>query len=219
MQPAFHHIDTWIFDLDNTLYPSSARLFDQINIKMTDYVMELTGLSQPEADKLRADYYHQHGTTMAGLMASHDLDTDDYLYRVHDIDVSHLTQVPELAKLIAKLPGRKIIHTNGSKGHAENVTRARAIRDAFDEVYGVEDTGFIPKPKQGAFDILYPKIGLTPDTAAFFEDEARNLAVPHSMGMRTIWVDGKTDPPAFVDHKTNDLTDFLSRLVAIHFPD
>jgi len=209
-------IDTWVFDLDNTLYPPDMALFPQVNAKMTAYVMKALGVPQPEADNLRHHYYMEYGTTLAGLMANHDIDPDPYLVAVHDIDFAVLSPDPALAKAIAALPGRKIIYTNGSAPYATAVAHARGLDGLFDAIYGVEHAKYHPKPSASAFQIIFAKDDLTPTKAAMFEDEARNLRVPHAMGLTTIHVAPDVAPDMadnnHIHHHTNNLTHFLQTL-------
>ncbi len=209
---AFLHIETWVFDLDNTLYPPEARLFDQIERKMTDYVMTALGVEREHADHLRGHYWRNHGTTLAGLMAEHGLDPEPYLAAVHDIDLTHIAPSVELAAAIAALPGRKVVYTNGSREHARRVTTALGITPHFEALYGFEDAGFEPKPRAEAFARVFAADGLTPARAAMFEDDPRNLEVPHGLGMRTVLV-GPEAPTTFVHHQTDDLAGFLARLI------
>lgn len=209
---AFAHVGTWVFDLDNTLYCPSARLFDQIETRMTDYVMRTLGVDRAAADHLRRDYWHRYGTTLAGLMHEHRLDPAPYLEEVHDIDLSALAIADALRAAIDALPGRKIVYTNGSRRHAERVTAACGLGGAFDALYGFEDAGFVPKPAPEAFASVFATDGLDPALAAMFEDDPRNLEVPHRLGMRTVLVGGQ-DAAAHVHFRTDDLADFLTRLV------
>ena len=209
----FSHVTTWVFDLDNTLYPPSARLFDQIEVRMTAWVMETLGLDRPAADALRLNYWRDHGTTLAGLMRNHDLDPTPYLTDVHDIDFSGLDRDPALADHIAALPGRKIIFTNGTAPYAEQVVDARGLGGLFDAIYGVEEAGYHPKPDPEAFERIFALDGLRSDRAAMFEDDPRNLAVPHAKGMRTVHVAESPVEADHIYHHTDDLTAFLSRLV------
>lgn len=207
----FRDVHTWVFDLDNTLYPASARLFDQIEVKMTSYVMSELGVAQDEADSLRSQYWREYGTTLNGLMQVHQIDPAPYLDAVHDIDLSGLAKTPELAEAISALPGRKIVYTNGSRGHADNVMAARGLTGVFDARYGIEDAAYKPKPEQAAFEAIFALDGVTAAGAAMVEDDLRNLAAPRAMGMRTLWVtDAAHDPAA--DATTDDLTDFLQKV-------
>ena len=210
--PGFGHVKTWVFDLDNTLYPPSARLFDQIEKRMTAYVMAALNVPRDTADRLRADYWRLYGTTLAGLMHEHDLDPHPYLIDVHDISFDALVPDPALCDAIADLPGRRIVYTNGSAPYAEKVLAARGLRGAIDAVYGVEHAGFRPKPERVAFETVFAREGLAPETAAMFEDDTRNLTAPHAMGMRTVHVAPAPDPAPHIDHHTDDLTAFLRAL-------
>lgn len=210
---SFSHVRQWVFDLDNTLYPPSARLFDQIEVKMTAYVMNKLGLDQAEADRLRSTYWRDHGTTLAGLMREHDLDPVPYLAAVHDISLDHLEPAPDLAAHIRNLPGQKIVYTNGSAPYAERVLAARGLSGLFDGIYGVEHADYHPKPERRAFDRVFARAGIAPTQAAMFEDDPRNLAAPHEMGMRTVYVAPEPLEAEHIHHHADDLTDFLSRLL------
>jgi putative hydrolase of the HAD superfamily len=209
----FRHVRTWVFDLDNTLYPPECRLFDLIEVRMTDYVMRLTGAERAEADRLRAVWWREHGTTLAGLMAHHRADPDPYLADVHDIPLDRLAPDPVLAGAIGALPGRKIVFTNGSTEYARRVVMARGLQDIFDGIYGIEHSGYVPKPNSAAFHRVFEQDGLNPAQSAMFEDDAVNLRVPHSLGVRTVHVAAAAGGEPFVDHHTSDLAGFLARLV------
>jgi len=211
----FTHVRAWVFDLDNTLYPPAVRLFDQIEVRMTDWVMSAIGVSRAEADRLRSHYWRSYGTTLAGLMAEHGVDPDPYLVDVHDISFDALTPDPVLAAHIRALPGRKIVYTNGSAPYAQRVIAARGLSGLFDAVYGVEHAGYRPKPERAAFETVFAIDGLHPPTAAMFEDDARNLAAPHAMGMRTIHIAPDPEPADHIHHHTDDLGAFLARLTGL----
>lgn len=211
---SFLHVETWVFDLDNTLYPPEVRLFDQIEARMNAWVMESLGVDLPRATRLRRQYWELHGTTLAGLMAEHGTEPDPYLAAVHDIDLSAVAPSPDLAAAVSALPGRKIVFTNGSRAHARNVTAALGLGGVFDAMYGFEDAGYAPKPREEAFARVFAADGLTPARSAMFEDDPRNLAVPHGLGMRTVLVGPLSlgTRPAHVDHLTDDLVGFLALL-------
>jgi putative hydrolase of the HAD superfamily len=208
----FDHVAFWVFDLDNTLYPPAARLFDQIEVRMTDWVMEALGVDRAEADRLRRHYWHTYGTTLAGLMEEHGVDPGPYLTHVHEIDLAHLQPDAQLRAGIERLPGRKIVYTNGSAPYAERVIAARGLDGLFDAVYGVEHAGFRPKPERGAFETVFARDGLDTTRGAMFEDDARNLAAPHEMGMRTVHVAPDPEDHPHVHHHTDDLGAFLATL-------
>ena len=205
----FVHVETWVFDLDNTLYPAELRLFDQIERRMTDYVMRALGVDEAEAHRLRRLYWEQHGTTLAGLMQEHRIDPEPYLAEVHDIDLASVLPSVALRDALGQLPGRKIVFTNGSREHARRVTAAIGLDGAFDRLYGFEDAAYVPKPQPAAFATIFGLDGLAPDRAAMFEDDHRNLAVPHSLGMRTVLVGPLAEYP-HVHHATDDLVAFLA---------
>ena len=210
---AFQHVTTWVFDLDNTLYPPQIRLFDQIEIRMTAWVMQALQVTQVRANHLRQHYWQTYGTTLAGLMREHDIDPAPYLTDVHDIDFSVLPADPALARAIAALPGRRIVYTNACAPYAQRVLEARGLSGLFHAVYGVEHAGFLPKPEVAAFNRIFALDGVDPTRAAMFEDDPRNLSAPHALGMRTVLVAPDPLPATHIQHHTDDLTDFLTRLV------
>lgn len=210
---AFSHVCQWVFDLDNTLYPPAIRLFDQIEVRMTDYVMRTLGVGRDTANSLRTTYWQDYGTTLAGLMHNHRIDAEAFMEEVHDISFDALEPDPHLANLIAELPGRKIVYTNGSAPYAAKVLKARGLDAAFAAIYGVEHAGYRPKPERAAFEQVFGQDGIDPAQAAMFEDEPRNLAAPHEMGMRTVHVAPEAHVADHIHHHTPDLAGFLARLV------
>jgi len=213
MKKQFQHVTSWVFDLDNTLYPPQFRLFDQIERRMTVWVMNALGVGKTEADRLRQHYWDSYGTTLAGLMREHDIDPAPYLQDVHDIDFTVLPADPDLAARIRALPGRRIVYTNACAPYAHRVLEARGLSGLFEAVYGVEHAGFRPKPERAAFETIFTQDGLDPTTAAMFEDDPRNLMAPHQMGMKTVHVAPKALKALHIQHHTNDLAGFLGTLV------
>ncbi|TCO72858.1 pyrimidine 5'-nucleotidase [Rhodovulum euryhalinum] len=208
----FLHVRGWVFDLDNTLYPPEARLFDQIEYRMAGFVMEALGVDRAEANRLRKLYWAEYGTTLAGLMELHGVEPGPYLSMVHDISLDQLAPDPELRARIAALPGRRIVYTNACAPYAERVLAARGLDGVFDAIYGVEHAGFQPKPRRAAFEAVFAQGGIVPVEAAMFEDDARNLAEPHAMGMRTVHVAPAPETASHIHHHTDDLSGFLARL-------
>ena len=209
---AFSHVNTWVFDLDHTLYPPSARLFDQIEVRMIRWVMDALKVDRARADYLRKHYWHTYGTTLAGLMREHDLDPGPYLHDVHDISMDVLTPDPVLAARIKALPGRRIIYTNGTAPYAERVAKARGLDGLFDAIYGVEHAGFLPKPERRAFEQVFATDRLDTTKAVMFEDDPRNLAAPHAMGMGTVHVAPEPETADHIHFHTDDLSHFLGRI-------
>jgi putative hydrolase of the HAD superfamily len=205
----FAHVDTWVFDLDNTLYPPHMRLFDQIEARMVNWITDLLGVTQAQANQMRRDYWLKHGTTMSGLMTEHGMEPEQFLIDVHDIDFSVLDTDFELRGLIESLPGRKIVYTNGTAPYAENVLSARGLSGLFNAIYGVEHAGYRPNPEAQAFKKVFGIDQLNGTTAAMFEDEARNLAYPFSIGMRTIHVDPEPQSHDYITHKTTHLSGYM----------
>jgi putative hydrolase of the HAD superfamily len=190
---AFASVDAWLFDLDNTLYPPETDLFAQIDARMTDYVSRLLRVDAVEARAVQKRLYAEHGTTLAGLMTQHAVDPHDFLHHVHAIDLAPLSEDRRLARLIAQLPGKRIVFTNGSHGHAERVSEKLGLAGLFDDFFDIEDAGFAPKPQRAAFDRLIARHGIDPARTAMFEDLARNLVPAAALGMRTVLVRSTKD--------------------------
>lgn len=214
MPAPFADIRAWVFDLDNTLYPPEARLFELIEVRMTAWVMRALSVGREEADRLRAQYWRRYGTTLAGLMREHAVDPGPYLTEVHDIPLDRLSPDPALAAAIAALPGRRIVYTNGCAPYAERVLAARGLSGLFDAIYGVEHAEFRPKPERAAFETVFARDGTDIARAAIFEDDARNLEAPHAMGLTTVLVAPAPEPGAHIHHHAADLAGFLARLPA-----
>jgi putative hydrolase of the HAD superfamily len=211
---SFDKVREWIFDLDNTLYPPSARLFDQINRRMTDFIERELSVSRTKADQMRGELWRKHGATLTGLVAEHGINADAFLQEAHDIELDGLVADRGLAARIAGLPGRKLVHTNGSRRHAARVLAARGLEDVFDRVIAIEDTGLVPKPNATAYTAFLAATEVQPEAAAMIEDHAENLRQPKELGMVTVWLseDVRQDTPSHVDHRARCVTSFLSML-------
>ena len=185
---SFASIDTFVFDLDNTLYPASSDLWPEIDDRITLFMIRLFGLDSLSLRALQKHYYLRYGTTLRGLMTEHGVDAEVYLSYVHDIDRSSLAPDHTLAAAIAALPGRKLILTNGSRDHALKTARQLGIDHLFEDVFDIIAADFIAKPEEGAYARFFDKHAVEPRRAALFEDIARNLVVPHRRGMTTVLV-------------------------------
>lgn len=216
---AFRHIDTWVFDLDNTLYPASCRLFDQIDVKMGEFVSRTLNISYTDAKKRQKELFYKHGTTLRGLMQEHGQKPEGFLDYVHNIDYSGIAADPQLAQELEKLPGRRLVFTAGTVAHATRAMERLGITHLFDDIYDIVHADYVPKPQRPPYDGFVTTHGVNPARAAFFEDIARNLEVPHDMGMVTILVksaDNKdanhlneVSEGAHVHHVTEHLAEFL----------
>lgn len=222
---AFAHVDVWIFDLDNTLYPPEADLWPQVDQRITLYLGEMFGIDGLSARALQKYYYRRYGTTLKGLMDEHNISPDDFLEFAHQIDLRDLAPDPDLGAAIGKLPGRKLILTNGSVRHAENVAGKLGIAHHFEAIFDIKAADFVPKPQADAYQKFLMKHMVDPTRAAMFEDLAKNLIVPNEMGMKTVLVLPKSFDPRreadeqmdsdapYIQFKTKDLTGFLQGLV------
>ena len=210
-------IDCWIFDLDNTLYPASIDLFGQINVKMSNYIMNLLDVDKVAADKMRAVYWEKYGTSLAGLMKNYKIDPDDFLSIVHDIDFSVLPKDLDLLDALNNLPGRKLVYTNGTVPYAREVLKYRGLLDVFDEIYGIEDATYVPKPFPEAFEIIFSKANIVYNRSAMFEDEVRNLEVPFKLGLKTILISDIQSDKTYVNYTIKRLSDFLRQITSNSF--
>jgi putative hydrolase of the HAD superfamily len=221
----FGHVDTWVFDLDNTLYPFHLNLWQQVDARIREYVGNFLKVERDQAFRIQKDYYRRYGTTMRGLMTEHGLNPDDFLEFVHAIDHSPLQPNPALGAAIEQLPGRKLVLTNGTRKHADAVMRRLAIHEHFEDVFDIVAAELEPKPSPQTYDRFLARHGVVPGQAAMFEDLARNLSTPHALGMTTVLVvpagtrevfredwelEGRDAP--HVDHVTDDLAGFLTAL-------
>ncbi len=188
MSPDLRHVESWVFDLDNTLYSAECRLFAQIDARMTAFIRDRLSMGHWEARRLQKAYYVEYGTTMSGLMTKHDVCPDEFLDYVHDIDVSAVTENHSLDAALAALPGRKFIFTNGSVRHAENVAGALGVLHHFDEIFDIKAAGYAPKPRREPYEKFLASHGIDPASAVMFEDIVQNLEAPHALGMTTVLV-------------------------------
>jgi putative hydrolase of the HAD superfamily len=221
----FAHVETWVFDLDNTLYPHHLNLWQQVDVRIRDYIARFLDVTHEEAFRVQKDLYRRYGTSMRGLMTEHGMQPDDFLDFVHQIDHSPLEPNPMLGAALERLGGRKLILTNGTRKHADAVMRRLAVDHHFEDVFDIIAAELEPKPQAQTYDRFLARHGVDPAKAAMFEDLARNLEIPHALGMTTVLVvpegtrevfreewemEGRDAP--HVDHVTDDLAGFLQRL-------
>lgn len=218
MLPALAHVRNWIFDLDNTLYPASANLFALIDARIGEYVRTLLQCDAEEAHRIQKGYFHAHGTTLAGLMAEHEVDPHHYLAEVHDVDMSLLERNEALIEALARLPGRKLVFTNGDGPYAARVLDKLGLTDTFEAIHDVHATAYKPKPDPSAYLGLCDAYGLDPHQSLFVEDMARNLAPAKAIGMTTVWIDngseqGPGTDPSYIDYIVSDLGSWLHQIL------
>jgi putative hydrolase of the HAD superfamily len=222
----FDETTVWVFDLDNTLYPADCNLFAQVDHRMGEFIARLLSVPYAHARHLQKTYYRQFGTTLSGLMQVHRLDPKPFLDYVHDIDLDALEKQPQLAAAIERLPGRRLIFTNGSRQHAERVAEKLGLLDLFEDICDIEACGYISKREAEAFNRMITAHGVAPETAAMFDDVPINLEAPHALGMTTVlvctdYIDHPAqleisqwrEPPEHIHHVTDDLASFLEALV------
>jgi putative hydrolase of the HAD superfamily len=211
-------IDCWIFDLDNSLYPASANLFELIDIRMGEYIARLLGCDGAEARRIQKGFFRDHGTTLAGLMKEHGVRPRDFLDYVHDIDLARLTADPRVVRALDRLPGRKFVFTNGDEAYARRVLDRLGLANAFDGVHDIHAMDYVPKPDPRAYAAMCAHHRIVPERALFAEDMVRNLVPAKQLGMTTVWVDNGSEQashdadPGFIDYRITDIADWLEEI-------
>ena len=206
------HVDTWLFDLDHTLYPPTFETLRRIEQRIRDYMTRLTGLPADEAWALQRTYFDRYGGAVAGLIEHHDVDVAAFMAEIHDVPIDEVTPDPALKAALARLPGRRLVFTNASAAHAQRLLAKLDLAPLFHEVFHTEAAGYLMKPDVRAFEALIAAHAVRTETTAFFEDRADNLATAHGLGMATVLVrpDALDNHDPFVDHRTDDLAGFLA---------
>lgn len=217
MEPSLSHIDTWIFDLDLTLYPPEAMIMSQVRDRIALFVERHLQISSSEAHQVRRAYWQKYGTTLRGLMAEHDVKPHFYLEFVHDVDFARLVPAPELRTHIETLPGRKLIFTNADAPYAGRVLAARGLSGLFEDIFDIHRMEHRPKPELSSYQALCRELDINPDTALFVEDSAHNLYPAKALGMTTIWVNHEDEADSSehdsrIDHQISDVTEWLSSI-------
>ena len=216
-----HDPEVWLFDLDNTLYPSGCNLFAQIDVRIGAYISNLLKMPPAEARVIQKQYWKEHGTSMRGMMTLHGVDPKEYLDYVHDIDYSPVPHSPHLEASLAKLPGRKIIFTAGDVPHAERVMERLGVAHHFEAIFDIAAGDYWPKPHKQIYEKLVRQHNVDPRKAAMIDDIVINLKPAHELGMRTVWVRTEESvkraegvPLDHIHHQTDDLATWLADWIA-----
>ena len=219
MDPRFSHVRDWIFDLDNCLYPASAGLFALIDERMGAYIERLLGVDAVEAKRIQKAHFHEHGTTLAGLMREHDVDPHDFLEDVHDIPLDRIRPDRRLGRLLARLPGRRFVFTNGDEPYARRVLEAIGVQHHFHDLHDIHASSYRPKPDPHGYALLCERFGIDPVHALLADDMVQNLAPAKQLGMTTVWVDNGSErgnhgyDQAIVNIHINDVGDWLESIL------
>ncbi|HVU30101.1 MAG TPA: pyrimidine 5'-nucleotidase [Sphingomicrobium sp.] len=222
MDPRFAHVRDWIFDLDNCLYPASTGLFDLIDERMGAYIERLLECDPVEAKRVQKAHFHEHGTTLAGLMKEHGVDPHDFLADVHDIALDRVQCDERLARLLPGLPGRRFVFTNGDAPYARRVLDAIGVADHFDDLHDIHASGYRPKPDPHGYQLLCERFGIDPARALLVDDMVQNLAPAKALGMTTIWVDNGSErgnhnyDSLVVDERIIDVGEWLESILGEH---
>ena len=219
MDPRFAHVRDWIFDLDNCLYPASTALFDLIDERMGAYIQRLLDCDADEARRVQKAHFHEHGTTLAGLMKEHGVDPDDFLTDVHDVALDRVQCDERLARLLPRLPGRRFVFTNGDAPYARRVLDAIGVADHFDDLHDIHASSYRPKPDPHGYALLCDRFGIDPSRALLADDMVQNLAPAKALGMTTIWVDNGSErgnhnyDSQVVDLRIEDVGEWLETIL------
>ena len=211
-------IKFWLFDLDNTLYSGATKVFDQVDKRMSEFISSKLDVSKEEAKKIQKNYFVEYNTTLNGMIKNHKINANEFLEYVHDINLDFLEKDEELDEQISKIKGKKIIFTNGSRAHANNVTKKLGIERHFDDIFDIVSADFIPKPSLTTYKKIIEKYKIEPQYSIFIEDIARNLKPAYELGMKTVWIindepwAAKFSDSDFINYKTNKLSNFLKEI-------
>ena len=217
--PEFAHVRDWIFDLDNCLYPASTGLFSLIDERMTAYIQRLLDCDAEEALRVQKDHFHTHGTTLAGLMRSLEVDPHHFLEDVHDIPLDRIERNERLAVLLARLPGRRFVFTNGDAPYARRVLEAIGVHERFDDLHDIHASSYRPKPDPHGYELMCERFGIDPRQGLLVDDMAQNLKPAKALGMTTIWVDNGSErgshgaDDSFIDLTIADVGDWLEAIL------
>jgi putative hydrolase of the HAD superfamily len=219
MEPRFSRIRDWIFDLDNCLYPASSGLFDLIDERMAAYIQRLLDCPPEEAKRVQKAHFHQHGTTLAGLMKDHDIDPHDFLTDVHDVPLDRVQPDDRLSRLLPLLPGRRFVFTNGDAPYARRVLERIGVGEHFDELHDIHASSYRAKPDPHGYELLCERFGIDPAEALLVDDMVQNLGPAKALEMTTIWVDNGSErgnhnyDDKIVDQRITDVGDWLESIL------
>ena len=219
MDPRLAHIRDWIFDLDNCLYPASTGLFDLIDERMGAYIQRLLDCEPEEAKRVQKAHFHEHGTTLAGLMKEHDVDPHDFLEDVHRIELDRVQCDERLGRLLPRLPGRRFVFTNGDAPYARRVLDRIGVSEHFDDLHDIHASGYRPKPDPHGYALLCDRFGIEPAQALLVDDMVQNLAPAKALGMTTIWVDNGSErgnhnyDSKMIDERITDVGEWLESIL------
>ena len=210
-------INTWIFDLDNTLYSADSGIFQQVHQLMGEFISKNLNMDMSDAKKLQSKYYKQHGTTLRGMMDNHGVDPDYFLEEVHRLDYSIVGPNEKLNNELKRLKGRKIIYKNANKQHVVDVLQKINLSNFFDEVFDIKMANYIPKPEIKPYQQIIDLFNIDSKSSAMFDDIAKNLVPAKKVGFTPVWVDAGYEnfsddikaSKEYLDYQTRDLSLFL----------
>ena len=213
-------INTWIFDLDNTLYSADSGIFQQVHDLMGKYVSSYLNISIDEAKKIQREYYKEHGTTLKGMMDNHGVDPDHFLNEVHKLDYSIVGPDKDLNQQLEKLEGRKIIYTNANRQHVDDVLKRLDLTHMFKEIFDIKNANYIPKPEISPYQQIIKNFDIDTSSAIMFDDIAKNLVPAKNVGLTSVWVnvgyenfsDDVANSKQYLDYETKNISNFLNQV-------
>ena len=211
-------INSWIFDLDNTLYHPSLNIFEEIDSRMQKFISLRLGIGLKEAWTLQKKYFRKYGATLKGLMKFHQIDPKQFLNYVQKINLEKIKVNPELKSALAELNGAKIVYTNSTKNYANRILKRLGLKKSFDGIFDIMDANYIPKPSYRSYKMLLKNFNLIPEESIIFEDLPQNLVPASKLGMRTVWVKNeetqnlRNNYALSVNFTTKNLTEWIQKL-------
>jgi putative hydrolase of the HAD superfamily len=220
----------WLFDLDNTLHNASHAIFPAINGNMNALITRVLASqdlpSHPDAvNEVRVRYWQRYGATLLGMIRHHGVRADDFLRDAHRFDdLSQMIRAERgIAKLLRRLPGKKILLTNAPRDYAHAVLRHLGLHRHFAEHVPIESMRvhrqWRPKPSILLLRRLLRQRGLSASRCVLVEDTLANLKSAKSLGMKTVWFTGFSPRsffrPGFADVQVKSLHQLPKRLARL----
>ena len=214
----------WFFDMDDTLYNASEGMFEQIHLRMEDFIARALNLPLAQAAKVQEDYWAQYGATFLGLAKHHAIDPHEFFAATHTFDLPrflHSDMTPsQLRHLLIKLPGRKAVITNGPREYAETIVRTLRVEDRFERLFTASDMNALGrwrcKPDTSLLAMAVAQMRVLPQHCVLVEDSLANLKSAKKLGMKTVWCVGyrrrlteRCKKPAYVDVVIENIAELI----------
>ncbi len=186
--PMLKHL---LFDLDETLYPTSNGLMQEISVRMSEFMRARVGIPADQVEFIRRDYWTRYGTTLRGLYIERQIDAQAFLDFVHDVPIEkYLEADARLAEMLAGLTYQKHIFTNAPANYARRVLTILGVNNQFAEIFDINFISYESKPAPSGYEKVLAALQARADECCLIDDSARNLAPAKALGMRTVLLDG-----------------------------